>query len=135
MPEGGQPGLDWTTEQHMFGVPLSALSMWSPLFVGAFRWTALVHHGFGTIASEWQYFVSHRLQEDFALIQRIALSRTPDQVWVAYAEFWQRAVEDYGQEYMTIGRLVAGVTSKSVAAAQSAAEELSGGVIRASRIG
>jgi hypothetical protein len=119
----------------MYRVPLWALSMWSPLFVGALRWNAQVQEGFGTIASEWQNFVSRRIREDFALMQRVAHSRTPDQVWAAYADFWQRAVEDYGKEYMTVGRLVAGVTSKSVAAAQSAAEELSADAFRASRIG
>jgi hypothetical protein len=117
----------------MFRVPFLGAQHVEP--PGAFRLTAQVHQGSGTIASERQNFVSSRLQEDFVLIQRVAHSRTRDQVWAAYAGFWQKAVADYGKEYMTAGRLVAGVTSRSVAAAQFAAEELSAGVFRASRIG
>jgi hypothetical protein len=67
-------------------------------------------------------------------MQRVAHSRTPDQVWAAYAEFWQRAVEDYGREYMIIGRHMARVMSESVAAAQSTGET-GAGAFRASRIG
>jgi hypothetical protein len=136
MPEGGHghPELHCATDHHMFGVPW-AFSMWSPLLVAAFRWNAQVHEGFGTIASEWQNFVSNRPREDLALMQRITHCRTPDQVWAAYAEFWQKAVEDYGREYMIIGRLVAGFTSKSLAVAQPAAEEASADAFQASSIG
>jgi hypothetical protein len=85
-------------------------------------------------ASEWQNFVSGRLREDFVLMQWIALCRTPNQIWAAFADFWQRAVEDYVNEYIVMGRLVAGATSRSVAAAQSTAEEANA-TFRASRIG
>jgi hypothetical protein len=94
--------------------------MWGPLLVGAFSLNAHVHKGIATIASEWQNFVSNRLREDFALMQRIAHSRTPDELWAAYADFWQKAVEDYAKEYMIMGRFVAGVTNKSLAEASAA---------------
>jgi hypothetical protein len=68
-------------------------------------------------------------------MQRVAQSRTPDQVSAAYADFWQRAVEDYGKEYVVMGRLVAGLTSKVMAAAQSVAEEVRADAARSSRIG
>ena len=67
----------------------------------------------GAIAGEWQNFVSDRLREDFALVRRVAQSSSHEQIWAAYVEFWQRAVEDYGKEYITMGRLAAGVTSQS----------------------
>jgi hypothetical protein len=47
-------------------------------------------------------------------VRRVAQSRSPDQIWAAYVEFWQKAVGDYGKEYLTLGRLAAGVTSQSV---------------------
>jgi hypothetical protein len=53
-------------------------------------------------------------------MQRVAQSRSPEQLWTAYVDFWQRAVEDYGKEYMTMGKLAANVTSKSLTGAQSA---------------
>jgi hypothetical protein len=108
--------------------------MWGPLLVGTFSFLAQVHQGNGTIASEYENFVSSRLREDFALMQRIAHSRTPHQHWAAYADFWQKAAEDYAKEYMVMGRLVTGVTSKSVAVVQSTAEKASA-AFRASSIG
>jgi Phasin protein len=135
VPGRGQPGFNWTSDQRMSRIPVWSINMLNPLLVGAFRWNAYVYEGFGTIASEWQNFVSSRLREDFALIQRVAHSRMPDQVWASYAEFWRKAVEDYGKEYMIIGRLVAEVSSKSLAVAQSAAEEASADASRASSIG
>jgi hypothetical protein len=54
-------------------------------------------------------------------MERVTHRRTPDQIWGAHAEFWQKAVEAYGKEYMIVLRLLAGVASKSVAAAKSAA--------------
>ena len=48
-----------------------------------------------------------------------------DQAWAAYVEFWQKAMGDYSKEYLLIGSLAAGVTTKSLAAAQSATQEVS----------
>lgn len=74
-------------------------------------------------ASEWQNFVSRRIAEDFAFMQRIVHCRTPDQVWGVHADFRQKAVEDYGKEYMLIGRLAASLTTKAVATAQWASQD------------
>jgi membrane protein DedA with SNARE-associated domain len=87
--------------------------MWNLLWVGPRKGNPQVFAGIGAIAGEWQNFVSGRLREDFAFVRRVAQSRSPEQIWAAYVEFWQRAVEDYGKEYMTIGRLAAGVRSQS----------------------
>jgi hypothetical protein len=91
--------------------------------VGAAKWNAQIYEGFGTLASEWQNFVSRRIAEDFAFMQRIVHSRTPDQVRGAHADFWQKAMEDYGKEYMLMGRLSASLTTKAAATAQSACQE------------
>jgi Phasin protein len=102
-----------------------ALGIWSPWLVGAANWNAQVLEGFGTIASEWQNFVSRRLKEDFAFMQRAAQCRTPDQMAAAHADFWRTAMEDYSKEYMLMGKLAAGVTTKAAAVAQSATHEAS----------
>jgi hypothetical protein len=130
--QGIPPGFEWPMG---FRFPAWALPTWSPLWAGTLKWNVQASEGFGTIASEWQNFVSARLREDFALMQRVAHSRTPDQVWAAYAKFWQTAVEDYGREYLMIGRHMAKVMSESVTAAQSIAGETGAGAFRASRIG
>jgi hypothetical protein len=54
--------------------------MWNPFFAQASNGNAQAHECFATIASEWQEFVGRRLNEDVALMQRLAQSVTPDQV-------------------------------------------------------
>jgi len=109
----------------MFLTPAIAASMWNPCLAAALKGNTEVQEGFGAIASEWQDFVGHRLQEDIALMQRLTQCYTPNQVWSAYANFWQKAAEDYGKEFGTMTKLMTGVTSKMVAVAQSATDEAS----------
>jgi hypothetical protein len=58
-------------------------------------------------------------------MQRMMGTRTLHQFWAAHAEFWRRAMEDYSEEYLVMGRLAAGVTTKVVSAAQCATNEAS----------
>src|SRR5258705_1253085 len=103
---------DGDQSANMFLAPVLALGMWNPFLAGAMGGNAQAHEGFGTIASEWQDFVARRLKEDFALMQRLAHSGTPDQFLSAYSDFWQKAAEDYGKEFTTMSKLMTGVTAK-----------------------
>jgi hypothetical protein len=118
-------GIDRTADQIAYGMPAVALDMWSPWLVGAAKWNAQFHEGFGTFASECQTFMGRRLKEDFSFMQRAAQCRTPDQMWAAHVDFWQKAMEDYSKEYMLMGKLAAGVTTKAAVAAQCATQEAS----------
>jgi hypothetical protein len=109
----------------MFLAPALALSMWNPFLAGTLRGNAHAHEGFGTIASEWQEFLARRLKEDFTLTQRLTHSCTPDRIVAAYTGFWQKAAEEYGKEINTMSKLMAGVTTKVVAAAHSATDAAS----------
>jgi hypothetical protein len=64
------------------------------------------------IASEWQDFVGLRVKEDFDLMQRLTRSSTPNQILVAYIDFWQKAAEDYGNEIATISKLMTEAATK-----------------------
>jgi hypothetical protein len=119
IPEESFSEIGWAAYPNMFQAPALALSMWSPLWVEPCKWNSQAYGSIGAIASEWQHFVSGRLREDFVLMQRVAQSRSPEQIWAACVGFWQRAVEDYGKEYVTMGRLATSVTGNSMVAAQS----------------
>lgn len=107
----------------MFLDPAFALSVWNPFLAGALTGNTQAHQGFGTIASEWQDFLGRRLKEDFALMQRLTQSRTPDQVLAVFTDFWQKAAEDYGHEITTMSKLMTGVTTRMVVAARSTTDE------------
>jgi hypothetical protein len=110
---------------NAFLAPALALGMWNPFLAAALKGNAQAQEGLTTIASEWQDFVGRRLNEDFALVQRLSHSCTPDQILSAYTDFWAKAADDYGREVTTMTKLIAGVTSKMVVAAQSATDEAS----------
>jgi hypothetical protein len=103
--------------------PGIALTTWNPFLAGALNSQGLEE--LGTIADEWQGFVGRRLKEDVALLQRLTRSTTPDQVLSAYADFWQKAGEDYGSEITKMTKLMTDMTSRMTTAAQSATEEAS----------
>ena len=104
-------------------VPNAALTAWSSLLTGGANAQAVGE--LGAIADEWQTFVGRRLQEDVVLLQRLTRSTRPDQVVAAYADFWRKAGEDYSNEVSTMMKLMTDVTSRTLVAAQSAAEEVS----------
>jgi hypothetical protein len=110
---------------NLFLAPALAWSAWNPFLAAALKGNALAKDGFATIASEWQGFVALRLQEDIALMQRLTRCGTSDQLLGAYTDFWHKAGEDYGKEITTMTKLMTGVTSKMVVAAQSATEQVS----------
>ena len=106
----------------LFGPALS-LGMQNPFLLGAIKANAHAQEGFGSIASEWQGFMGHRLQEDIALMHRLAQSSTPDQIFGVCTDFWHKAAEDYGKEITTMTKLMTEVSSKMVEAARNEAHE------------
>jgi Phasin protein len=104
--------------------PALTFSIWGPFIAGALKANAQAQEAFGIIAGEWQAFVGHRLQEDMALMQRLAESRTPEQILAAHSEFWQKATDDYSKEFATITKLIGRVTSKVAQASQAASDEV-----------
>ena len=100
-------------------------SIWEPFFAGALKTNAQAQVAFGMIAGECQAFVALRLQEDMALMQRLAASRRPEQVLAAHTVFWQKAAEDYGKEFTTVSKLLARVTRKVAQSSQGASREAS----------
>jgi len=68
---------------------------------------------------ECQCFTGRRLEKDLHLLQELTSSKAPDEVWNAWARFWQTAAEDYGIEYSTIAKLAASsIPATSVRAGQ-----------------
>lgn len=72
---------------------------------------AQLHDGFVAASDEWQAFVSRRVEEDLHLWQELARARAPEALWSAYREFWQKAFEDYWNEYLTLSQLYAKVVT------------------------
>jgi hypothetical protein len=131
-------------EMHSSRAPLTSFKLWieaaqawqrvclSTMFGGALpkapsttstQGTEPSMKGVDPITNEWREFVSRRLREDVSFLNRLTQSTGPDQFLAAYAAFWRKAGEDYGNEFATMTKLVTDMASKTSAAAQSATEE------------
>ncbi len=107
-----------------FMFPGFALSLWSPPLACSAEWNTKLHEGFAALSSEWQDFVSRRMKQDLTLLQRLGSAQSPEQIWAAYATFWQEAAEDYSQEFARVATLTGSLANKSVAAMQRQMEEV-----------
>ncbi len=96
-------------------IPVSRFifNVWGPGLTSGADWNMKVSEGFTKLGIEWQEFVSRRLKEDAGLLNQLAASRSPQQIWEVYAAFWQKAFEDYAQEYARVGKLVGDLTNGS----------------------
>lgn len=102
------------------GFPVNA---WGAAFTLNAECNAALHEGFAAFSREWQDFVSARMKEDLTLVQRVGAAKSPEQVWTAYATFWQKAVEDYWKEYGRAAKLAGGLMNRSMTAVQRQMEE------------
>jgi hypothetical protein len=78
-----------------WGAALSEISAWNVSFASALS-------GFG---SGWLKFVNRRLQEDFALPQKLVTCRDLSEIWQTYGDFWNKAVDDYQEGAGDFARL------------------------------
>ena len=116
-PSEATPGFNlWLT-------PFVFLNSWTPFLAGTSCWNHQAHEGFATLSLEWQDFLARRFKEDAGLLNKIATSASPDQLWAAYASFWKKAMDDYGAEFARMTKLAASVTAKNLAATQQVADE------------
>ena len=125
MSNKAKPRHDLAADQPIAAFPLSGfpVNIWWPALACCTEWNASAHEGIATLSSEWQDFVGRRMKEDFTLLQRVGVSRSPEQVWAAYTAYWQKAAEDYSQEFGRAAKLAGGVMNRSMGAMQRQMEE------------
>ena len=83
-----------------------ALDAWTQMMTNT---TALWNGQLGTAVAEvnreWLDFINRRLTQDVALMQSLSACKSPDEVWRAYADFWQVAAKDYQEEFAELAKL------------------------------
>ena len=66
---------------------------------------ARMYDRFVEASDEWQAFVGRRLEADLHLWQDLAGAKAPEALWSVYGKFWQKAFQDYWNEYLAFGQL------------------------------
>jgi hypothetical protein len=86
------------------------------------KFNAQVGTAMQNIGKEWSEFVSMRLREDVQLFRTIHDCRSLQDLQQAYAQFWQTAFTQYGEEAQRLLRLTQGTVENVTRAAKEARE-------------
>lgn len=86
------------------------------------KFNAQVGTAMQTIGKEWSEFVSMRLREDVQLFRAIHDCRSLQDLQQTYAQFWQTAFSQYGEEAQRLLRLTQGTVEDVTRAAKEARE-------------
>lgn len=73
------------------------------------KFNAQVSTAMRNLGKEWSEFVGTRLREDFQLFRTIHDCRSLQDLQQAYAQFWQTAFTQYGEEAQRLMRITQGV--------------------------
>ncbi|MFM9849687.1 MAG: hypothetical protein ACKVP3_21320 [Hyphomicrobiaceae bacterium] len=89
--------------------------------------TALSHlNGKGQVACrEWASFLSRRFQEDIKLVNRLTSCAAPQDAFIAYSDFFQRASADYHQEWAELMKIGQSSACELTSCAQQVVEAAS----------
>jgi hypothetical protein len=74
------------------------------------------------IGKEWTEFVGARLHEDQQLLDTLRHCRTLPEIQHAYAQFWQNAFTQYGEEARRMMKISQGVVEETARAVQDHAD-------------
>jgi hypothetical protein len=92
---------------------LAAMSeeLWQPMLTGMQEYARNYSAAMTALNGEWMSFINRRLQEDFALPQRLASCKAPDEAMQIYTSFVQKAVSDYQTGFAELAKLGSAATT------------------------
>ena len=78
------------------------------------------------LGNEWTEFVRARLHEDSQLLQTLRECRELPSVQLAYVQFWEKALSQYGEETQRLMRITQGAMEDAAHIAQERIEATNG---------
>jgi hypothetical protein len=92
--------------------------LWQPVLNGMQEYAKNYSAAVTALNGEWFAFVNRRLQEDFALPQRLATCKAPDEAMQICSSFMQKAMSDYQTEFAELAKIGSVVTGANAADSQ-----------------
>jgi hypothetical protein len=108
-----------------FAIPVWPMPIW-PSMADTASWNGKVLQGLTLLGGEWLDFVTRRLKEDVNLPTKFAACRSPNEISLVYAAFWQKLVDDYWKEFAVLGKLGGGVAASAGSVQRRRAEAVAG---------
>ncbi len=94
------------------------------MFTEAAKFNAHVSTTLQNLGKEWSEFVGARLREDVQLFRTINDCRSLQDLQQAYAQFWQTALTQYGDETQRIMRITQGAVDDAANTAREFRESV-----------
>jgi hypothetical protein len=93
-------------------VPAWPIAIW-PSIADAASWNEKALQGLTMLSGQWLDFVTTRLKEDVNLPTKFAACRSPNEISLVYAAFWQKLVDDYWKEFAVLGKLGGDIAARA----------------------
>jgi hypothetical protein len=97
-----------------------------PDFAGLMTQNSKLSTTLQALGKEWTQFVGARLHEDSQLLQALGACRELPSVQRAYAQFWEKALSQYGEETQRLMRITQGAVEDAAHIAQERIEATNG---------
>lgn len=94
------------------------------VFTQAAKFNAHVSTTLQNLGKEWSEFVGARLREDVQLVRTINDCRSLQDLQQAYAQFWQTAFTQYGDEAQRMMRITQGMADEATHTARDLRETI-----------
>lgn len=94
------------------------------VFTEAAKFNAHISNTLQNLGKEWSEFVGARLREDVQLVRTIHDCRSLQDLQQAYAQFWQTAFTQYGDEAQRIMRITQGAVDDAAHTARELRETM-----------
>lgn len=82
-----------------------------------------VYENIATMNRNWVAFVNRRLREDLGMPRQLAACKTVQEMYSAYADFFQTAVTDYQSEFEQLSKLGKTMAEETAQAMQTRLDE------------
>jgi hypothetical protein len=115
----------WPTANFMPPLNVNALmGMMQPAFAAMAEFNGKLYDSAARLNTEWAEFLSRRLQEDFAVPQRLAACKSPQEAQQVYVDYWQTAFAQYQSEMGRLAKMSETFAQQTATAVQKHAEAM-----------
>jgi hypothetical protein len=116
---------DWPTANLMPPFNVSALmTMTRPALAVMAEFNGRLYDSVARFNSEWVEFVGRRLQEDFAVPQRLAACKSPLEAQLIYVNYWKTAFAQYQGELGRLAKMGESFARQTTSAMEKHAEAM-----------
>jgi cation transport regulator ChaB len=116
---------EWAPANLMTPLNANALmAMTQPAFAAIADFNGKLYDSATRFNTEWAEFLGRRLQEDFAVPQRLSACKSPQEAQQIYVDYWKTAFAQYQDEMGRLAKMSETFARQTASAMQKHAEAM-----------